>query len=225
MRKLFVTTCALTILSLLFFSPTALSQNMGDNILDNSSSYFENGYVGGWYAPSYNDNDGYASVALGTPGYDGSAGCMVLENTLEAVYFNAQAAYDFEYSLPRRKYQLSFYAKAGSDGLTLDFGYQKEPFLNGDMNGMVFALSTEWEYYTITFDSDFGDIARVFFNFAQNVGTIYIDNIIFKDMGDAAPEPEYLDEPEVSGNMLTGDSYHFNGGTVGYWQGLNNAEF
>lgn len=195
--------------------------NSENLITDNDSYCFDKGTAGQWSFVTGNENDGNASIKAVAPGYDGSGYCLQFKNNVTASdNWKAQAKYEFSPTLPAGKYRLEFYAKA--DGRTqLEFGYQKDNYQDGDVNGIFFSLNKEWKLLTLDFEMNFGDVARMFFNFANYKGSIYLDNIMLIDMNPPVEEPN----PET--NLITDNaSYNFNDTTTGKWNmepGHNNG--
>lgn len=185
------------------------------NILYGDSYNFNGSTFGFWHLPNGNDNDGYASLKLGHPGYENSYGDLTLCNTHAAYTYNAQAAYEFPDKLPSRKYRLTFYSRTDKDSISVHFGYQMDNFVEGDVIVQKFNISTEWKQYSIEFDALFGNIARMYFDFGYNAGNICIDRVVLKDIGEA--ELSFTEEPNAEGNLISEDAYNFNVSTDG-WQ-------
>ncbi len=194
---------------------TLCAQNDSDIenlITDRESSCFDNGTAGQWTFVYGNDNGGNATISASQPGYGGTGYCLRFKNTVTASdNWKAQAKYEFPAAMPSGKYRLMFYAKADSN-TKLEFGYQKDSYQDGDVNGIMFNITTEWKLQTLDFTMQFGDVARMFFNFANYKGSIYLDDIMLIDMNPPVAEPN----PDK--NLITDDaSYNFNDTTTGKW--------
>ena len=185
--------------------------NSENLISDINSSTFEHG-IGQWAFVNGNDNGGKASLSTHFPGYGGNGYCLLLKNTAAASdNWKAQVRYEFSPTLPAGKYRLEFYAKASSP-TRLEFGYQKNAYQDGEKLGIYFDLTTTWTLQTLDFSMEFGDVARMFFNFGKFNGMINLDNIRLLDMNPP------IEEPNVEGNLITDDaSYNFNDCTIGQW--------
>jgi len=190
--------------------PTLVVESSSDiaNLLPGDASNFDGGTSGGWGSWGSNKD----AVTFDGDGVDGSV-CAVLKNKGDGNAWEAQFAYTFDSYLDMNtEYTIRFKAKAATAPGELQFQYQ-----NGETYGSQGAyntaeLTTEWTTYEYSFTPAYDDVNRIIFNFGKVGNTYYLDDIEF---GTKQEDP--MD------NVLTGDSYDFEGGTTGSWGSWGNS--
>ena len=184
-------------------APTLVVETDSDiaNVLSGDDTNFDGGTTGNWGSWG---NSSTKSVAL--EGTDGTY-CMVLENPSDASSWSAQCAYTFSYYLDTETtYVLRYNIKASSSSCTIQNCYQNSTTYSSQGYSSTFSLSTDWTTCEWEFTPAYDDVDRILFNFGAVAGTYYIDDIEF---GEKVEDP--MD------NVISGDSYDFEGGTLGNW--------
>jgi len=180
-----------------------------NNLLTGDSFDFEGGTTGSW--GSWGNS---SSKDVAQPGADNSNYCMHLNNPSDANAWSAQCAYTFDYYLEVGvEYTIRFDAYSSVEGGQLQFQYQNGSTYGSQGGYNTFNLTTEWATYEYTFTiTSYDDVNRILLNFGAVGGDYYIDNIEF---GTKVEDPME--------NVMTGDSYDFEGGTTGNWGSWGNS--
>ena len=184
-------------------APTLVVETDGDiaNVLSDENSTFDGGTTGDW--SSWGNS---STKTVEEEGEDGSY-CLVLVNPSDASSWSAQCAYTFDYYLDTETtYVLRFDCKASSSSCTLQNCYQNSTTYSSQGYSSTYSLTTEWQTFEWEFTPAYDDVDRILFNFGAVAGTYYIDNIEFG---------EKVEDPME--NVISGDSYDFEGGTAGNW--------
>jgi GH35 family endo-1,4-beta-xylanase len=173
------------------------------NLLTGDSSNFNGGTTGGWGSWGSNKDEG---VIDATGGQDGSP-CMKLTNNGDGNFWEAQFAYTFDTPLSSANtYVIKFKAKSTSAAGQLQFQYQNSSTYGSQGGYNVFSIGKSWTECEYEFTPNYDDANRIILNFGAVDGTYWIDDIEFGQKVE-----------DSMNNVLTGDSYDFEGGTTGGW--------
>ncbi|MCR5696742.1 MAG: endo-1,4-beta-xylanase [Marinilabiliaceae bacterium] len=124
--------------------------------------------VGGW--------GGSSTREVVSGGHDGGK-CHVVHNPTVANPWECQAAIDFSSSLVNGEtYYLHFWAKATNAG-SRSASYQNPSDYSGRGDYPAFAVSSEWQEYTLKTSITGEDCKRLCFNLGAFDGDIYLDDI------------------------------------------------
>lgn len=164
--------------------------NVDGNLLNDNAYNFNNGSMGGWEFHPQNHDSQNASATL-VAGYDNSAGALKLHNSTAKGNNYEEQFWITPTSTPvaQGRYKLTFYGKASSDGLRLEFGAQISPYnsSNPEIKDINFYLSTEWQKYEREFDLNFDGVNKFYFNFGQTIGDMYIDLVSVVPVSSSGP--------------------------------------
>jgi len=191
-------------------APTLVVESSSDiaNMLAGDASTFDGGTDGGWASWGSNKDQ----VTYDGDGVDGTV-CAVLKNKGDGSNWEAQFAYTFDtYLDPNTEYTIRFQAKSSVTGGVLQFQYQNGSTYGSQGGYNEFALTTEWATYEYSFTPAHDDVNRIILNFGKVGATYYVDNIEFG-----------IKQEDPMDNVLTGDSYDFEGGTTGNWGSWGNS--
>ena len=186
-------------------APTLVVETDGDiaNVLSGDNTDFNGGTMGDW--SSWGSNKVSVEVVEGA-GEDGSY-CLELVNGGDDSSWNAQLAYTFDdYLSTEATYMIRFNAKSNTSAGELQFQYQNSTTYSSQGGYNTFSVGTEWTTCEYEFTVAYDDVDRIIINFGAVGGTYYVDDIEF---GEKAEDP--MD------NVISGDSYDFEGGTSGNW--------
>ena len=186
-------------------APTLVVETDGDiaNVLSGDNTDFNGGTMGNW--SSWGSNKVSVEVVEGA-GEDGSY-CLELVNGGDDSSWNAQLAYTFDdYLSTEATYMIRFNAKSNTSAGELQFQYQNSTTYSSQGGYNTFSVGTEWTTCEYEFTVAYDDVDRIIINFGAVGGTYYVDDIEF---GEKAEDP--MD------NVISGDSYDFEGGTSGNW--------
>jgi GH35 family endo-1,4-beta-xylanase len=173
------------------------------NLLTGDSNNFNGGTTGGWGSWGSNKDEG---VIDATGGKDGSP-CVKLTNKGDGNAWEAQFAYTFDTPLSSSEtYVLKFKAKSTSAAGQLQFQYQNSTTYGSQGGYNTFNVGTSWTEFEYEFTPVPDDANRIILNFGAVDGTYWIDDIEFGQKVE-----------DSMNNVLTGDSYDFEGGTTGGW--------
>ena len=183
-------------------APTLVVESNSDiqTILKNGD--FEKGDKTGW--GSWGNSS--TSEVCNEAAKDGEYGLKLVNPQDGSDYYVAQCAQDLDNVLEVGKtYTIRFQAKASVAGASVQFAAQNKTNYSGE-GYHSFDVGTDWttcEYdYTVSKDG----MNRILINFGKVAGTYYIDNLEFG-----------FKEVDPMDNVLAGDSYDFEGGTMGNW--------
>jgi GH35 family endo-1,4-beta-xylanase len=173
------------------------------NLLVGDASTFDGGSWGGW--GSWGSNKDNAEIDA-TGGKDGSP-CAKLTNSGDGNAWDAQFAYTFDTPLSSENtYVIKFKAKSSSAAGQLQFQYQNSSTYSSQGGYNTFNVGTSWTDFEYEFTPNYDDANRIILNFGAVDGTYWIDDIEFGQKVESNIE-----------NVMTGDSYDFEGGSTGGW--------
>jgi GH35 family endo-1,4-beta-xylanase len=173
------------------------------NLLVGDASTFDGGSWGGW--GSWGSNKDNAEIDA-TGGKDGSP-CAKLTNSGDGNAWDAQFAYTFDTPLSSENtYVIKFKAKSSSAAGQLQFQYQNSSTYGSQGGYNTFNVGTSWTDFEYEFTPNYDDANRIILNFGAVDGTYWIDDIEFGQKVESNIE-----------NVMTGDSYDFEGGSTGGW--------
>lgn len=154
--------------------------NVEGNLLNDDAYNFNAGSMGGWEFHPQNHDSQNASASI-VEGYDNSAGALKLHNSSAKSNNYEEQFWVSPISVPvsQGRYKLTFYGKAGNDGLRIEFGAQISPYdsNNSEVKDINFNLTTSWQKYEREFEINFDGVNKFYINFGQTVGDLYLDLI------------------------------------------------
>ncbi len=145
------------------------SQTLDPSVITNTD--FENG-DGGWIGWGDGSTRG---VSADGEGYDGTGYAYTFTNTSVVNYWEAQVAFDFPALQIESTYVLNFKVKASVSG-SIRAEIQSTADYSSDGFG-VFAISGDWEEYTLETVATKEDRNRFVISFGDYAGTVYMDDI------------------------------------------------
>lgn len=186
-------------------APTLVVETTSDiaTILAGDAANFDGGTTGGW--GYWGSNMESVEVVSGV-GTDGTA-AAVLTNSGDGSFWQAQFAYTFDTPLDSSQtYTIRFKAKSTTSSGQIQFQYQNGSTYGSQSGYNTFDVGTDWTTCEYSFKPAYDDVNRIILNFGKVDGSYTVDDIEFGIM---------VEDPME--NVLAGDSYDFEGGTMGGW--------